>query len=267
MPNVEALTNDFASEPRATPLRTYRDRNSAGGAAWLTVFRLFKNQQGDPDQACVWAWRDDAGSHYEDAPSVAWGHVPDVLHDRCTDFVFAHRLASPNETAGDEEAPPTIARPQPVTPLGPLPPGTYIVDVLPTDAFFLVGPSLAAPTSVARGMCGFAGLVENATATRLVPYATVAVRPSHAWSGISDGGPLQWPRHALTVTADHWGAFVITNLPDREAGYDISIRALGYGPARRVHEPCYDGDLAVGEWPLQKAPTFADATPYPVAPG
>jgi hypothetical protein len=267
MPNVEALTNDFASELRAKPLRTYRDRNSVGGEAWLTVFRLFKNQQGDPDQGCVWAWRDAAGPHYEDAPSVAWGHVPNALHDRCADFVFAHHLASPDETAGDEQAPPTIARPQPVTPLGPLAPGTYAVDVLANDAFFLAGPSVAAPVDAPAGACGYAGIVENAAATKLVPYATVAILPSHAWSGISDGGPLRWPRDALTVAADHWGAFVITNLPYREAGYDISIRALGYGPAKLVHEPCYEGDLAVGEWPLQKVPTFADATPYPVAPG
>src|SRR6266699_1420783 len=56
MPNVEALTNDFAQPMTAKPLGTFRSRNSSGGESWLTVFRLFKHQVNDLDQACVWAW-------------------------------------------------------------------------------------------------------------------------------------------------------------------------------------------------------------------
>jgi hypothetical protein len=260
MPNVAQLGNEFVADANAKPVGTFRDRNSGGGEAWLTVFRLFRGQEGDPDQACVWAWRDEGGPHYEDAPSVAWGQAPEPLHDRCTAFVFARGLAAPDQTAGNEEAPPVLARPEPMTPFGVLAP-TSVVDVLPAGAYFLSGPSIAAPVLPPAGTCGYAGYVTGPDGYEHVPFATLAVTPSNERSGISDGGALGWPRSGVTLTADRRGAFVVTNLPYVEAGYDISLRGLGYAPTKIVHEDCYEGAVAVGEWQLGLRPTLVDATP------
>jgi hypothetical protein len=154
-----------------------------------------------------------------------------------------------------------------MTPFGPLPRFAYPADVLPSDAFFLVGASLEVPAGVAPGTFGFAGRVENAAQTRAVPYAQLAVTPSHPWSGISDGGAWAWPQDAITTTADRTGSFVVAGLPFDSEGFDISIRAPGYAPARSVHESCYGGDLAVGEWVLDSRPIFEDHTPHPLAQG
>jgi hypothetical protein len=267
MTNVEALTNDFASPMTARPLGTFRSRNAAGDDAWLTVFRLFKPQVNDPDQACIWAWRDYDGPHFDEVQSVAFGHAPETMHERCVRFVFAHGFASRDQLAGDEEPRPALPHPQPMTPFGPLPRVTYAADVLPNDAFFLVGPSLEAPARVAPATCGFAGRVENAAQTRAVPSAQLAVTPSHPWSGISDGGARAWPADAITTTADRTGSFVFANLPFDAEGFDISIRALDYAPARIVHEECSSSDLAVGEWIIGSRPSFEDHTPHPVAQG
>jgi hypothetical protein len=263
MQNVEALSNDFASQMSATPLGTFADRNSARDEAWLTVFRLFKHQVNDPDQACIWAWHDAAGLHFEEVPSVAYGHVPDALHERCVRFVFAHGFASRDQVVVDEQLPPTLARPVPVTPFGPLPPGAYPTEIMRYDAFFLVGPSVEAPARSAPGTCDFVGRVENAAHTKLVPFARLAVVPSRPWSGISDGGAWKWPSYAVVTTADRWGSFVVTNLPLSSGGFDISIRVRGYAPARSVHETCG----VIGEWVVGQRPIFDDATPYPVARG
>jgi hypothetical protein len=267
LPNVEALTNDFASPMTARPTVTLRARNSAGDEAWLTIFRLFKHQVGDPDQACVWVWRSGGTLRFEDVPSTAYGHVPDALHDRCVNVVLARGLASPDQVMGSEMPSPTIARPPLVTPFGPLARGVTPTDVLPADAFFEIGPSVAGPGAVARGACGYAGIVSNADATKTVPFARIALTPSRPWSGISDGGAFAWPTGAVETIADHWGAFVFTNLPYTPQGYDVSIRARDYAPSRVVHEQCFEGDLAVGEWVVDSSPTFVDGTPYPVGAG
>lgn len=193
--------------------------------------------------------------------------MPDELHDRCWGFVRKHGFASPDQTAGDETARVRFPHPEPMTPFGGLPRVTYPVDVLPYDAVFLVGPSLEVPAGVAPGTCGFAGRVEDAAQTRAVPHAQLAVTPSRPWSGVSDGGATAWPANAITATADRTGSFVIANLPFDRQGYDISIRALGYAPARTVHEGCCVGGLAVGEWIVGTRPIFEDHSPLPVAQG
>jgi hypothetical protein len=261
MPNLAALRGSYSTTLSTHPLTTLRDRNGAGGDAWLTVFDLTYGQGEDADQACVWAWRDRGDPHFEDAPSVSWGHSPALLHDRCAQIVRDRGIASPDQVMGDDEPSPTIARPQPMTPFGPLVPETYVVDVLPSDTFFLVGPSVAIPAGLPKGTCGFAGIVENGTQTKAVPFARVAVVPSTPSSGVSDGGAWAWPHGAITTTADHWGAFVFANLPSSPSGYDISIRALGYAPAHIVHEPCFN-DFAAGDWTVGAVPSFDDATPY-----
>ena len=60
---------------------------------------------------------------------------------------------------------------------------------------------------------------------------------------------------------------MLTNLPYDRQGFDISIRAPGYAPARNVHEGCYVDDLAVGEWIVGTRPVFEDHSPLPVAQG
>jgi hypothetical protein len=262
MPNVELLTNDFATPMTARPVGTFRSRNSHGEEAWLTVFRLSKHQVNDPDQACIWVWRADAGLRFEDVPSTAYGRTS-TLHERCVKFVLARGFASRDQTMGDESPSPTVARPPAVTPLGPLPP-VVPTEVLPADAFFEIGPSVAGPAAVARATCGFAGIVVSERATKLVPFARIALTPSRPWSGVSDGGAAAWPEGALETIADHWGAFVFSNLPYSRLGYDISIRARGYAPTRIVHEQCYEDDLAVGEWVVGSSPRFEDATPVPI---
>jgi hypothetical protein len=154
-----------------------------------------------------------------------------------------------------------------MTPLGPRPRVTYPTDVLASDAFFLVGTSLEGPARVAPGTCGFAGRVENAAQTKAVPYAQLAVTPSRAWSGISDDGAWAWPQDGITTTADATGSFVFADLPFDPEGFDISIRAPGYAPARNVHEDCYIDDLAVGEWIVGSHPILEDHTPHPLAQG
>jgi len=260
MPNVEARTNEFASPMEATPIGTFVARNSVGGEAWLTVFRLFKHQTNDPDQACVWAWRDSAGHHFEDVPSVAWGHT-DAMHERCVHVVLARGFASRDQTMGDARPPPAYPQPTPMTPFGSLVRGLYPTQILPYDALFLVGPSIEAPLGPAPGTCEFEGRVVDEAHARVVPYARLAVSPSRPWSGISDGGAWAWPAGAIVTTADRSGAFVVTNLPLAWGGYDISIRALGYAPSRSVHEPCG----VVGEWEIGRRATFVDATPRPLA--
>ena len=260
MTNVEALTNEFASPMTARPLVTFESRNSIGGKVWLTVFRLFKPQGKDPDQACIWAWRDDGQQRFEEVQSVAYGHVPDALHNRCVRFVFARGYASHDQVVGDEEPLPTIARPTPMTPFGPLARGTYPTEILPYDALFFVGPSLEAPAASAPGTCEFDGRVENEAQTKTVPHARVAVTPSRPWSGISDGGATAQPAGGVVTTADRSGSFVITDLPPAPEGYDISIRAIGYAPSRSVHQTCG----VVGEWIVGKHPIFEDASPYPL---
>jgi hypothetical protein len=42
----------------------------------------------------------------------------------------------------------------------------------------------------------------------------------------------------ITTTADATGSFAFADLPFDPEGFDISIRAPGYAPARHVHEDC-----------------------------
>jgi hypothetical protein len=60
------------------------------------VFRLLKPQVGDPDEACIWAWRVGGRQRFEEVQSVAYGHVPDALHERCWRFVRSQGFALPD---------------------------------------------------------------------------------------------------------------------------------------------------------------------------
>lgn len=243
---------------------TWKSRNSVGGEAWLSIFRL-TGVENDPDQACIWVWRatvppDPHG--FEEVPSVAWGRSG-AIHDRCWAEVRKRGIAPPDQAMASEISPQPVASPDVVGPFGSRPAGLYPLEYSGGDAMTLTGMQLDLPVGMTAGSCGLAGFVIDAKSERLVPRATVSVATSHPWSGISDKAE-PWPHGALSTVSDRFGAFAVGELPVSDQGFDVGITAPGYAPAREVHEDCAAGDWIIADWPIDHEPTFEDATPYPV---
>jgi hypothetical protein len=244
---------------------TWKSRNSTGGEAWLSIFRL--TGVGDPDQACIWVWRAVGGLGpygYEEVPSVVYGRTPDLIHDRCSAEVRKRGIAGLDQVTGTEMPPEAVAAPDVVGPFGPRPAGLFALAYSGGDGISLTGLQLDLPAAITPAACGLAGFVLDAQTEKPIAGASVSVAPSHAWSGVSDANVEPWPSGGVTTASDRLGAFAFAELPVSRLGFDVGIVARGYGAARLVHEECDPGDINVGDWAVWRAPTFADATFYPV---
>jgi hypothetical protein len=214
---------------------TFPSRNSRGEDAWLSIFRL-TGVENDPDQACVWVWRatkppDEFG--FEEAVSVGYGSTADPVHERCAEEVFSRGIADPEQTGGVEMAPPVFSRPDPVTPFGTSLAVLYPRDFAgPDSGVTVAGIGIELPVGSSPGTCGFAGFVLDEDTEQPVPGATITVKPSRAWSGVSEGDKAA----AATARADRLGGFVMLDFPDEALGYDVTIDAPGYARARIVHQ-------------------------------
>jgi hypothetical protein len=254
---------DFWERRSRELIDMFPSRNSRGEDAWLAIFRL-TGVENDPDQACVWVWRateppDEFG--FEESVSVAYGAVSDPVHQRCAEEVFSRGIADPEQTGGVEMAPPVFSRPVPVTPFGPRPAVLYPRDLASADSGISIsGIGVELPVGSSPGTCGFAGFVLDEDTERPVPGATITVKPSGAWSGVSEGDKTA----AATARTDELGGFVLLDFPDEALGYDVTIDAPGYATVRIVHQSCYVGSYAEGDWLIGRTPRFEDATPVPV---
>jgi len=115
-----------------------RSLDSEGREAWLAFFRY----PGRHDAACIWVRRATSGPWpyaFEEAQSVAWGRAPEPVHDRCTAIAFRRHVLRPDDEAGSEIPTPAYAYPEPVSPLGPVPRGSYLADPEDTDGASLTG--------------------------------------------------------------------------------------------------------------------------------
>jgi hypothetical protein len=108
---------------------------------------------------------------------------PGPVHDRCVGRVMALGAMSRNDTAGDEEAAPALAYPEPVSPYGTVPRGSYVADPTYTDAISLTGIPARFPNGTARGTVGYAGFVTDERGKAL-PGASIWIWPA----GLFDGG-------------------------------------------------------------------------------
>jgi hypothetical protein len=105
----------------------------------------------------------------------------------------------------------TPATPQPVSPSGPLPAGSYSTELWTSDE---TGPDdgTNVVSSTASGTSALTGVVMDANSDALVPGATVRMASSTA---------------STTTTSDASGAYAFANMP---AGtYTVTISAPGYG--------------------------------------
>jgi hypothetical protein len=257
---------DLYPRPGRALVGTWKSRNSKGDEAWLSIFRL-TGVQNDPDQACIWVWRaTDPPDPYsfEEVPSVGWGRTPNLIHDRCWAEVRTRGIANPDQVSGSEIPQEPVASPDVVEPFGSRPAALYPLEYSGGDAITLTGIQLDLPAGMAPGACGLAGFVIDAQTEEPIAGATVSVAPSHAWSGVSDGSVEPWPKGAVTAVSDHFGAFMVGELPVSRLGFDVGIVAPGHGASREVHEDCPTGDITVGDWPVAREPTFEDDTIYPV---
>jgi len=244
---------------------TWMSRNSLGGDAWLSIFRL-TGVENDPDQACIWVWRitGPRGPYgFEEVPSVGWGRTG-LIHDRCWAEVRKRGIAGPDQAAGSEIPPEPVAAPDVVGPFGPRPAGLYALEYSGGDAMTLTGIQLDLPAAMTPGACGLAGFVIDAQTENPIAGATVSVAPSRAWSGVSDASVAPWPSGGVTTVSDGLGAFAVGELPVSRLGFDVGIVAPGHGASREVHEDCASGDFMIGDWPVAREPTFDDATFHPV---
>ncbi|HET7855384.1 MAG TPA: hypothetical protein VFL41_02905 [Gaiellaceae bacterium] len=254
---------DFRERRPRVLIGTFSSRNSRGDEAWLVIFRL-PGDVNDPDQACVWVWRavgspDPYG--IEDTASVAYGASSDPVHERCVREVFSRGIADPEQTAGVDMPEPVVSRPVPVTPFGARPSALYPRDLDPEgSAVSLTGLGIELPAGSSPGTCGFAGFVLDEASEHVVPRAIIAVSPSRPWSGISAGSPGLAER----AVADELGGFLLLDFPFEPLGYDVTIDATGFATSRIVHQGCYEGSYAVGDWFVARSPRFEDATPVPV---
>jgi hypothetical protein len=243
---------------------TWSSTNSAGGDAWLSIFRLTRVEN-DADQACIWVWRattppDPYG--FEEVPSVAWGREGDSVHERCWTEVRKRGIAEPDQTGGSELPPPSGHGPDVVGTFGSRVAGLYPVENV--GGLSITGLALELPTAMPSGTCGVAGFVIDASTEKPVRGATVGVTPSHAWSGISNTRTTERPGAAKAIS-DRRGAFAVGWLPDAGQGLDVTITAPGYAAAMVIHEDCAPGDFMVGDWRIGATPRLEDATPQPVA--
>ena len=234
-----------------------RDRDSLGREAWLVLFRYPSRE----DWACIWVRRAYAGPwryEYEETQSVATGHAPELVHDRCVSVVRSRHLLGPDATTRSEIPIPAHAYPVPASPLGPVPHGTYPADLEDTDGASLTGVPARFPQGTAPGTSGVEGFVVDERTWRVIPGATVAVAPSTRLSGFSRV-PHGRFRPVLEVTADRHGAFAILDLPARKLGYDILVTAPGYAAAYDVHDLSVPG-LFIGDYSVARHPRFVDST-------
>jgi hypothetical protein len=256
---------DTYAEPRRRVLAgVFPSRNSRGAEAWLAIFRL-RGDVNDPDQACVWVWRTTGLPYrygFEETPSVAYGSG-DPVHERCVEEVLSRGIADREQTVGVEMPEPPFSRPDVVTPFGPRPSSAYPTDLVDGTALSLTGIGIQLPDGSAPGTCGFAGFVVDQRSGRVVPGATVTLAASRPWSGISDAPTIG--SAVSTTISDTLGGFAFVDFPTAALGFDITITASGYGISRVVHQYCFEGDFAVGDWVLGRRSHFEDATPYPVA--
>ena len=238
-----------------------RSRDSVGRESWLVLFRYPAQR----DAACVWVRRATTGPWryaFEETQSVAWGRAPERVHDRCMRVAFRLRLLDPEtDDAGSEIPIPAFAYPTPMSPFGPVAHGSYLADLEDTGWASLSGVPANFPQTTAPGTVGVAAFVLDERTERVIPNATITVRPSTRLSGFFRV-LHRLPAAALVVTADRHGAFVLLDLPVRKYGYDLVIGAPGYAPRYEVHDLLERG-FFVGDYSLARGPRFADDTPGP----
>lgn len=238
-----------------------RSRDSGRREAWLALFRY----PGRHDAACIWVRRATSGPWpyaFEEAQSVAWGRAPEPVHDRCTAIAFRRHVLRPDDEAGSEIPNPAYAYPQPVSPLGPVPRGSYLADPEDTDGASLTGVPAKFPQTTAPGTTGVEGFVVDERTWRVIPGATIAVAPSTSLSGFSRL-PRGRFRPVLEVITDRHGSFAIVDLPARKLGYDIVVTAPGYAPSYDVHD-LSQPSLFIGDFALARHARFTDSTVGPV---
>ena len=237
-----------------------RSRDSVGLESWLVLFRYL----GRRDAACVWVRRATTGPWryaYEETQSVAWG-APERVHDRCTRAAFRLRLLDPEtDVAGSETTISAVAYPTPMSPFGPVAHGSYLADLEDTGWASLSGVPAKVPQTTSAGTVGVAAFVLDERTARVIPNATVAVRPSTRLSGFFRL-PHRLQPAALAVKADRHGAFVLLDLPVRKLGYDLVISAPGHAASYVVHDLLQRG-FFVGDYYLAGTPRFMDDTPGP----
>jgi hypothetical protein len=238
-----------------------RSRDSVGRESWLVLFRYL----GRRDAACVWVRRATTGPWryaFEETQSVAWGRAPERVHDRCTRAAFRLRLLDPEtDDAGSEIPIPVFAYPTPMSPFGPVAHGSYLADLEDTGWASLSGVPAKFPQTTTAGTVGVAAFVLDERTERVIPSATITVRPSTRLSGFFRV-LHRLPAAALAVKADRHGAFVLLDLPVRKYGYDLVISAPGYAPRYEVHDLLERG-FFVGDYSLARRPRFTDDTPGP----
>jgi hypothetical protein len=241
---------------RGRPLGTFRDRNSAGGQAWLTIFRYVENA----DEACIWVWR----AHglpwpyaYEETRSVVNGYT-NAVHERCVRKVGEHGWLASDET-GSEVRPSAVAYPEPVSPLRFVPRGTFLA--YPEDTTAVSQSDLPAkfPESSARGTGGLEGFVLDARSLRPIAGAVILAKRSSRLSGLRN---VFDPSDAITAVGDRHGAFALIDLPATRYGYDFYVQAVGYAPLLEVHD-VDPTDLYAGDFLLSQKPQFVDQEPGP----
>jgi hypothetical protein len=147
-----------------------------------------------------------------------------------------------------------------MSPLGPVGHGSYLADLEDTGWASLSGVPARFPQGTVAGTVGVAAFVLDERTYRVIPGATIAVRPATRLSGFWRVPRTVVP--ALETTADRHGAFVLLDLPVRKFGYDLILSAPGYAPRYEVHD-LIDGGFYVGDYTLARHPRFADDTPGP----
>lgn len=130
-------------------------------------------------------------------------------------------LANPEDDAGvagadqspatGDDTQPSPAAPQPVSPTGPVPPGSYTTEVWSSEDTGTVD-GLRVVSSTAPATSALTGVVIDGTTSDPVPGATVTLtRGSEVTSTTTDGS----------------GAYAFINMPP--GSYDIDVSKVGYG--------------------------------------
>jgi hypothetical protein len=247
---------------------TARGRTADGRDAWLTVLR-FRGDGSDKDAGCVWTWK----AHgqwpfgFQEVPTVSFGRSGPA-HDRCVARVTALGVLNQNDTVADDEVMPALAYPEPVSPYGTVPRGSFVADPTFTEDISLTGIPARFPNRTARGTVGYAGFVTN-EGGRALSGASIWIWPAGLFDGPSDKvGPGRTPPFAVHDVSGRLGAFALLNFPPKRYGYDVLVVRPGYAPGYDVHlfdrgqTGLFLGDLTVG-----RKPSFYDDSTVAVAAG
>lgn len=121
-----------------------------------------------------------------------------------------------------DDTPFNPAAPQPMSPSGPVPPGSYSTDLWPADATGTTD-GLYVVSSTASGTTAVTGAVDNSSTGAAVPNVSVTLACASGCGA------------SVTTTTDSQGSFAFINMP---AGiYGLTADAAGYGTYSVTNDP------------------------------